>query len=380
MNILIAPNAFKNSLTADAAAEAIAAGFARSRLVCRCRCFPVGDGGDGTAALLVRHLGGRTLPVPVSDPLGRPIEAKLGLIEDGRTAVIELADASGLRLLGPVELKPLRATTYGTGELIRRALDLNVKRIVLGVGGSATVDGGCGILQALGVRFLDAQRQELTAAPRELAALDSMDLSGLDARLEECELVILCDVDNPLLGEQGAAAVFGPQKGAGDTEVGELDATLARWAAVVARQTGRDIARLPRGGAAGGVAAGLHGILSARLANGIEYFLDAAGFDAALEKASLVVTGEGSIDEQTLQGKAPYGVALRARARQVPVVAVAGRVPLNMSEALQESFDVLLAIGNGPEGLAEAMSHTAQNLERTARQLANLLAPTPARR
>jgi len=378
MQVLIAPNAFKGSLSAHEAARAIGEGLGRSRLSCHCELFPVGDGGDGTAELLVQRLGGRAIPVDVQDPLGRTISSSLGWIEERRCAVIELADASGLRLLRREELSPLHATTFGTGELIRKALDLNARQIVLGIGGSATVDGAAGILRALGVRFLDAAGKELSPAPQALADLETLDLTSLDSRLAGCELIVLCDVDNPLLGPQGAAAVFGPQKGATPQIVRTLETALTQLATVLHRQTGRDISRIPHGGASGGVAAGLQGFLQARLVNGIEYFLDATGFDLAVQKASLVITGEGSIDEQTLQGKAPHGVALRAKARNIPVVALAGRVPLEMQAPLQEYFQVLMAIGAGPEALDEAMRHTAQNLARIACELGNLLATRPS--
>jgi glycerate kinase len=374
MYILIAPNAFKNSLSASAVAQAIAAGFERSGLACTCECFPVGDGGDGTAQLLIQKRAGQKIPVEVHGPLGRKISASFGLIDEGRTAVIEMADASGLRLLRAEELNPLRATSFGTGELIQAALEQGVREIILGVGGSATVDGATGILQALGARFLDASGKDLSPLPQALTRLEALDLTGLDPRLVQCKLTVLCDVENPLLGEHGAAAVFGPQKGATPAAVQMLEGALGKLSAVLGRQTGRQIATIPRGGAAGGVAAALHGFLNAELAKGIDYFLDMTGFDIALGKADLVVTGEGSIDDQTLHGKAPHGVALRAKAKSIPVVAFAGQVPREIGAPLQESFDVLLPIGASPGGIQEAMKYTAQDLERTALQFGNALA------
>jgi glycerate kinase len=380
MRILIAPNAFKNSLGADAVARAVAAGLRRSRLDCQCELFPVGDGGDGTAALLTAHLRGSTRSARVHDPLGRQIAASLGLIEGGATAVIEMADASGLRLLRPEELDPLHASSAGTGELIACALDAGVRKIVLGVGGSATVDAGAGLLQALGVRFLDASGRGLDGMPETLVNLASIDVSGIDSRLAGCAITVMCDVDNPLLGSQGAASVFGPQKGASPAAVAALELALTRFCEVASAHTGRGIATLPRGGAAGGVAAGLAALLNAELVRGIDYFLDATGFDAALQSADLVITGEGCLDDQTLLGKAPHGVALRARVRNIPVVALAGQVPLVPGAALQAAFDVMLPIGSGTETIAEAMRHTAGNLERTALQLGNCLAINGMRR
>ncbi|MBE7169474.1 MAG: glycerate kinase [Williamsia sp.] len=373
MHILIAPNAFKHSLTAEAAAQAIEKGLQQSRLVCQTTCFPVGDGGDGTAALIINKLEGAWVPTPVHDALGREIQTHFGLIDRGQTAVIEMADASGLRLLKHDELNPLIATSYGTGEQIRIALDKGAGKIIVGMGGSATVDGGCGILQALGIRFLDAAGAELTGLPGSLTHLASLDLSGLDPRVLQAELIVLCDVDNFLLGPVGAAAMFGPQKGASPQAVQQLDAALARFAELALVQTGRDMASVKYGGTAGGASAGLYALLNAKLVNGIEHFLQLTHFDVALEKAGLVITGEGSIDEQTLQGKGPFGVASHAKQKGRGVIGLAGKVPLERSSALQTYFDVLLAIGHQPADLATALADTESNLIRTARELGNFL-------
>jgi len=382
MRILIAPNAFKNSLSAEEAALAIERGLKASAFAGTVGCFPIADGGDGTGELIVRHRRGSMITVPARDPLGRMGLAELGLIDGGAVeandggaiGVIEMANASGLRLLRKEELNPLRASSFGTGEMIRHALDRGVGTILLGVGGSATVDGGCGILEALGVRFLDRSGSVLDGLPDRLAELATVDLSGLDMRLSECAIVVLCDVNNTLLGPDGAAAVFGPQKGASAGEVLRLEAGLARLAEVALQQLGIDMAGVERGGAAGGTAAGLYAFLHARLVNGIDEFLSITDFDKALEGCDLLITGEGSIDEQTLNGKGPYGVAVRAKARGIPVIGLAGKVPAESNEALGHYFDVLLAIGNGPMSLEEAMRDTAVNLERTARAIGNLLA------
>lgn len=369
--ILIAPNAFKHSLPAMEAAQAIATGFQTSRLPCTCTCFPVGDGGDGTGALIVGHNKGEVVTAEVHDPISRPLQASFGLINEGTTAVIEMASASGLHRLQPQERDPLRATSFGTGELMRAALDRGIRHILLAIGGSATVDGGTGILRALGVRFLDAQDQPLDS-PESLLKLARIDRSGLDPRLAGCAITILCDVANPLVGAEGAAAVFGPQKGATPEAVAKLDTLLTRLADVAA--TGDSLTTLRHGGAAGGVGAGLHALLGAKLVNGIDYFLDVTRFDEALANADLVITGEGSIDEQTLQGKGPFGVAYRAKQKGLPVIGLAGNVPLNPSDTLTRYFDTLLAIGNGPADLPTALHYTRQNLVRTAAQLGNLLA------
>jgi glycerate kinase len=374
VHILIAPNAFKNSLDAVAAAEAIRNGLRQSKLKCTCECFPVGDGGDGTAILLIQKCGGTIIPAEVHDPLGRKIRAAFGLIDNGNTAVIEMADASGLRLLRHEEFDPLHATTFGTGELIRCALDRGVNKIIIGIGGSATVDGATGILQALGVRFLNAGGKILSNLPEDLADLESIDLSGLDQRISRCALTVLCDVENSLLGEEGAAKVFGPQKGATGPAIKKLEAALAKLRDVLFRQTGKDLAVIKHGGAAGGVAAGLQGFLNATLVKGIDYFLDITGFEDALQKTDLVITGEGSIDEQTLRGKGPFGVALRAREKNVPVIGLAGRVALEADAPLRQYFIQLLAIGHAPVEMDKAMQNTAEDLQRTAMELGNQLA------
>jgi glycerate kinase len=373
MHILICPNAFKNSLDAEAAAQAIEEGIQQSRLSCTTECFPIGDGGDGTGKLLTQLRKGTFINETVHDPLGKKITASFGLIDDGQTAVIEMASASGLRLLGPDELDPMHASSYGTGELIIKALNKGVTKILLCVGGSGTVDGGCGILRALGIRFLDGNKNELDHMPKNLVQLVSVDLSGLDKRIRHCECVILCDVINTLLGENGAARIFGPQKGASADDVLLLEASLAQFNNIVLQTTGITMADLLHGGAAGGVAAGLHALLGAKLVNGIDHFLDIIGFDSALQKTDLVITGEGSIDLQTLEGKGPYGVALRARQKSIPVIALAGKVPGQDYEELNVWFDVLLAIGNEPTAMETAILSTPGNLVRSARQIGKLL-------
>jgi glycerate kinase len=372
MHILIAPNAFKNSLTAGEAAAAIGRGLSRSRLAATSECFPVGDGGDGTGDLLIDRLHGQRIPAEARDPLGRAIAANFGLLPS-HTAVIEMATASGLGLLNPTELNPLHTSSAGTGDLIRAALDHNAKRIIIGMGGSATVDGGTGILRALGARFLNSHGQPLEDLPAQLLDLDSIDLSNLDFCLTTTELIVLCDVTNPLVGAKGAAAVFGPQKGASPAAVRQLEAGLVRLAQVITHQTGEDIAALPRTGTAGGAAAGLYGLLQATLVSGIDYFLEITAFDTALGRSTHVITGEGSIDEQTLQGKAPFGVATHAKTHGLPVIALTGRLPDNPT-VLRTWFDEMICINPPGQPSAEALANTAVNLERTAVQLGDWLA------
>ena len=374
MHILIAPNAFKHGLTATQAAHEIERGLRSSAFTGSCIQCPVGDGGDGTAELLLRHFHGETVAAAAKDPLGRDMVAHFGLIDAGRTAVLDLADTSGLRLLSDNELDPLRTTTFGTGLVIRQALDRGVQEIILGVGGSATVDGGVGLLTALGARFLNARGEALSALPQSLDQLAAIDLTAVDARLASRRLTILCDVTNPLLGPEGAASIYGPQKGAAPDAVRVLEAGLARLRAVTFQQTGLDIGAQARGGAAGGVAAGLWGLLGAHLVHGIDDFLRRVEFDRALQGVDVVITGEGRIDEQTAQGKGPWGVAQRARAHGAFVVGLAGEVPLVASPALRAGFDVLSAIGNRIMTASEAIACTADNLCRTACDIGNLLA------
>jgi glycerate kinase len=372
MQILISPNAFKNSLDADAVARAIEKGLQQSSLTCTTTCFPIGDGGDGTGRLLTQLCGGIFMKETVQGPLGNKVEAGFGLIDDGQTAVIEMADASGLRLLNDGERNPLQASSFGTGELLVKALDKNVKKIILCIGGSATVDGGCGILKALGIRFLDNKGQVLNNLPESLVHLAEIDLSGLDKRIKDREFSILCDVTNTLLGDKGAAKIFGPQKGASEKMVEQLEAALTQLNKIVLQQTGTDMSAIKHGGAAGGVAAGLNALLDAKPVNGIDEFLAITGFDKEVDKANLLITGEGSIDLQTLGGKAPYGVAVRAKEKNIPVIAMSGKT--EASHELNKWFDEILNINTGSTDLAAAIAATAENLTRTARQLGNRLA------
>jgi glycerate kinase len=373
MHILVAPNAFKNSLNATQAAKAIERGLKQSQLDCTTECFPIADGGDGTGRLIIERCKGVVLSQRVHDPLGRKIDSRFGLIDNGKTAVIEMADASGLRLLKKEELNPMQTSSYGTGELINAALDKGVTKIIIAMGGSATVDGGCGILKALGIDFLDKDGKRLKAIPDELSKMVEIDNSGLDRRIHDTEIVILCDVNNKLVGPEGAAAVFGPQKGASPSDVALLNNFLANFAAVSKAQLGTNMSPIKHGGAAGGATAGVHTWLNAKLVNGIEYFLSLTGFDQALKNADLVITGEGSIDAQTLQGKGPFGVAVEAKKRHIPIVGLAGSVPAKSDIALQTYFDVLLSINREFIDMPTAIADTEKNLIETAKGVGDLI-------
>jgi glycerate kinase len=374
VRILVAPNAFKNSLSAIEAAAAIKEGLEKSKVACAVDCFPIGDGGDGTAELLLQHFNGETIQAEVHDPLNRKVSSSFGLIDEGKTAVIEMANASGLRLLQLNELDPLHASSFGTGELILNALDRGVTKIIMCIGGSATVDGATGILKALGIRFLDENGNELINMPETLVRLKKIDLSKLDKRIKQCNIIVLCDVENVLLGNEGAAAVFGPQKGAKQEDVKKLEASLTKLNEVAFLETGINMTEIKSGGAAGGVAAGLFAFANAGLVNGIDYFLSFTKFDEALKHAEIVITGEGSIDKQTLQGKGPFGVAKKAKEKKIPVIGLAGKISTEHIGSLKKYFDVLLRISNEEIELSVALSQTKLNLKRTAKTIGDLLA------
>lgn len=374
MRIIIAPNAFKGSLSAEEAAEAIAGGLRASKWDGRLTLFPVADGGDDTASLLTKSKHGETLYISVHDPLGRMIHAPFGWMADKKEAVIGLSDASGLRLVKKEELDPLRADTLGTGELIKAALDKGVQKMIIGVGGSATVDGGTGMLKALGIRFLNKAGDEIHLLPAGLAGLETIDTSGLDKRIFRVEIMVLCDVQNKLLGDEGAAKIFGPQKGADKGTVVLLEKCMQRWNEMTKSKTGTDMSSLPYSGAAGGAAAGLTAYTHAKPVNGIDLFLNEMHFDEVLEKADLVITGEGSIDKQTLEGKGPLGVARRAKEKNVPVIGLAGKIPAKPSREMHHYFDELVCINPVGMALEEAIRTTGIHLTRTAFELGNQLA------
>jgi glycerate kinase len=373
MRILVAPNSFKNSLDAPDVARAISKGLQESLLSCTCIDFPIGDGGDGTGDLLIERLGAERISTRVSDPFGRSITCSFGFLREKRTAIIEMAKASGIQLLDTRDLNPLTASTFGTGQLIRRALDEDAKKIIVTLGGSATIDGGAGLLRALGVHFLDEAGTDICDAPKHLPEITRIDITEMDNRIHDCAFVVLCDVENTLLGTEGAAAVFGPQKGATATAITLLETGLSILNTVVRGETGVDMASLCFGGAAGGCAAAMAAFFGATLVDGIQEFLQLSRFDEALRDADLVITGEGSLDVQTLKGKGPFGVARRAKAHHLPVIGLAGAVPVEPLPHLDKYFDVLLSIGHAPTDLPTAIRYTAKDLTRTGLAVGNLL-------
>ncbi len=359
--VVVAPAPFKAALPAAAAARAIAAGVRLGAPGVETRRVPVADGGEGTLDALIAAAGGRRRAVAAVDPLERPIEAGLGELPGG-VAVVELAQAAGFELLEEAERDPETTTTTGVGILIRAALDLGAKRIIVGLGGSATTDGGLGLARELGVRALDADGRDVGARGRDLGRVAALDLSGRDPRLEEIALEVACDVDNPFHGPRGAARAFGPQKGASPAAVKRLDAGLANLAGCVAAATGSDLQRLPGAGAAGGAAGGLAALLGGRLVPGARLVLDAVDFGRHLDGAGLCVTGEGRMDETTAAGKAPAAVAAACAEAGVPCVALCGEVALGPHRIRELGLVAALPIGRRLRGLPAARAAAEEDL------------------
>jgi glycerate kinase len=374
MKIVIAPDSFKESLSALEVAEQIEAGFQAVFPDAHYVKLPVADGGEGTVDAMVAATGGRRVPVRVTGPLGRPVQACYGITGDGTTAVIEMAAASGLALVPPEARNPMKTTSFGTGELIRHALDDGLRRFIIGIGGSATNDGGVGMLQALGARFLEQdERQEIGYGGGALASLAKIATGGMDKRLRESQVTVACDVDNPLTGPRGASAIFGPQKGATPEMVASLDRNLKHFASLVKRDLQRDIDAVPGAGAAGGMGAALLAFLQAELRPGVEIVIEAIGLAEALEGADLVITGEGRIDGQTIYGKAPAGVARLAKRFGLPVIGFAGSLTRDAEIVHEHGLDAIFSVVNRPCSLDEAFLDAANNLRVTARNVAAII-------
>ncbi len=356
MKIVLAPNAFKGCLTASEAAVAMAEGAARVLPGAELVRVPVADGGDGLVDVAAEALGGKTHVVGVTGPLGERVDAAFCHVPEMCLAAVEMALASGLALLRPEQRDPLATTTLGTGELIAAALDLEVARLAVGIGGSATNDGGIGMAAALGARFLDGDGNAVEPVGRALGSIRRIDLSGLDPRVGDVEIEAVCDVDNPLCGPTGAAAVYGPQKGADPETIAILDAGLGNLADVIERDLGVDIRDLPGAGAAGGLGAGLKAFLGAELRRGVDVILDLVGLDAALAGADLAITGEGQIDFQSAFGKAPAGVGAAAKRRAIPCIALAGSVGAGLGELHEVGIDAVFPLANGPMTLEASMA------------------------
>lgn len=369
MKIILAPNAFKGSLTAAEAARAMAAGVRRVVPGADIVEMPVADGGDGLLEVAAGVVGGRRAKCLVSGPLGELVEAEFIFVAERALAVIEMAQAGGLVLLPPGKRNPLKASTFGLGELVLAALDLDVRKIIIGIGGSATNDGGAGMARALGARLLAADGHELAGCGADLAALEKIDLTAIDARLSGVEIIAACDVDNPLHGPHGAAYVYAPQKGASKEQIEILDQGLRNLARVIKRDLGLVVDEMPGAGAAGGLGAGIYAFLGGKLRRGSEVVLEMLDFAGQLRDADLVLTGEGRLDGQTVRGKAPAAVAAAARDAGVPCLALAGALEGEGEIFYEAGFTARFSLAPGPRREAEALPQTATDLIRTSEQL-----------
>lgn len=371
-HVVLAPDSFKEALEARRVAQAIAKGWRSVEPSARLHLCPMADGGEGTVDAVVAATGGEWVTAQVTGPRGEPVEARYGRFHGGESAVIEMAAASGLPLVPPGERDPRHTSTRGTGELVIHALARGARRILLGIGGSATNDGGAGFAQALGVRLLDDTGSELPPGGAALAALKTIDCAGLDPRLARCDLLVACDVRNPLTGVQGASNVFGPQKGATEEMVDTLDAALTHYARIIEQQLNRDVAQMPGSGAAGGLGAGLLAFTDATLKPGVELVAELTGLPALLADADLVITGEGRVDGQTAQGKVAAGVARFAAAAGVPVIMLCGTLGEGYEALYEEGICAMFSIAPGPLPLDLALAQTEAHLEATARNLARV--------
>lgn len=370
MHILIAADSFKDALDAPGVCHAIERGILAAMPNAHIRCFPLADGGEGTAQILIFHSGGQQVQCTVKDPLFRPVQAIYGLSGNGETAFIEMAQASGLQLLAPESRNPLYTTTFGTGELIADALQRGARNIVLGIGGSATNDGGMGMAAALGLRFLDADGLSLEPVGQNLGKVHRIaGRLNINTRVE-----VICDVDNPLFGPTGAAQVYAPQKGADEAAVAELDAGLAHFAGLLHEYSGKEIAHLPGAGAAGGLGAGAMAFLDAQMRRGIEAVMEYTGFETALAGIDLIVTGEGKIDRQTHHGKLIRGICAMAKVHGIPVIAFCGALDASASDIRELGLLAAFSISNKPQSLAEAIAQTEVGLEQAATQVFRVVA------
>ncbi|MGE6613462.1 glycerate kinase [Peribacillus sp. NPDC076916] len=367
--IVLAPDSFKESMTAKEACEAIERGIKKVNDKITCIHVPMADGGEGTMQSLVDATGGEFHPLNVIGPLGNEVEARYGILRDGVTGVIEMASASGIQLVPLEKRNPLITTTYGTGQLIKACLDHGVKKLLIGIGGSATNDGGAGVVQALGGKLLDKEGKELRFGGSELGKLARINLTELDPRLKHVVVEIACDVTNPLCGESGASRIFGPQKGANPEMVEILESNLRKYANVIKEQLNKEVLDIPGAGAAGGLGAGLIVFLNGVLKRGIDMVIEYTGLEEKIKVADMVWTGEGSIDFQTQYGKTPYGVATMAKKYNKRVIALAGRVSGDIDILYEKGIDSLFSIQQGASSLEEALANGKENLEKTAESI-----------
>lgn len=373
MRIVVAPDSFKGSVSAVSVANAMEQGILSVFPDAEVIKVPIADGGEGTIEALIVATGGQVIAQKVIGPLGEIVEACFGILGDGETAVIEMAAASGLPLVPQEKRDPRITTTYGTGQLIKAALDRGIRKLVIGIGGSATNDGGMGMARALGVNFLDGVGNSLPSGGAALEQLVKIDVSRLDSRLAEATIVVACDVDNPLCGPRGASAVYGPQKGATVEMVAELDAALAKYASIAKNATGKDVAECPGAGAAGGLGAGLLFFTNAKLLPGVDIILEAVHFSDIVKTADFVITGEGCTDFQTAYGKAPVGVARIAKEHNVPTLCLSGSLGNRHEEVLQCGISGLMSIIPRPMNLADCMTGAPELIEMATARLCQIV-------
>ena len=373
MRIVIAPDSYKGSLSAVRVARAIKRGVLQIFQDAEVFEAPIADGGEGTVEALVVATGGRIVRETVEGPLGESVESFWGVLGDGHTAVIEMAAASGLPLVPVAKRDPGITSSYGTGQLIKSALDSGFRRFIMGIGGSATNDGGAGMAKALGVKFLDSRREELPKGGGGLSSLAEIDLNLLDPRLKESEIIVACDVDNPLYGPRGASAVYGPQKGATPEMVRELDAALKNFSEIASEATGRYIADFPGAGAAGGMGAGLLFFTPAILRSGVEIVFEAVGLASLIQNADIVITGEGMTDYQTAFGKAPAGVGKIARQFNKVAICVSGGLGQGADDILELGINAVVSITPRPMTLEECMESAEVMVEQATTRVARLL-------
>ena len=373
LKIVIAPQSFKGNISALEAARAIERGVLTAEPDAQTVLAPVADGGDGTLDALVEGTGGQYIRSIVTGPLGQPVEAIWGVMGDGRTAVVEMAQASGLAMVPPRRRNPRVTTTRGTGEIIKEALDKGFDHIIVGLGGSATNDGGAAMASALGARFLDSKGRPLPDGGAALARLDCIDVSRLDPRLAETTFVAATDVTNPLCGPTGASAIYGPQKGASAEVVAELDAALLNFGNLILRDLAKDVSSQPGAGAAGGMGAGLMAFAGAQIQPGIDMVCDVLGFDSHLDGASLVITGEGGADRSTIFNKAPVGVARRALAKGVPTILLAGTLGQGHEELYDHGIAGIICIADRPMNFDQSLRRTGELLEAAAHRAMRLI-------
>ncbi|QPJ84931.1 glycerate kinase [Sarcina sp. JB2] len=371
--IVLAPDSFKESMTAKEVCVAMERGIKKVNSNIQCIHVPMADGGEGTMQSLVDATGGEVYSLEVVGPLGNKVKAEYGILGNGEIGVLEMASASGIHLVSLGERNPLITTTYGTGELIKACLDRGVKKLLIGIGGSATNDGGVGVIQALGGRLLDKEGNELGFGGGELEKLDRIDLTNFDRRLKDVVIEVACDVSNPLCGENGASYIFGPQKGASVEMIKILDNNLKHYAKVIKEQFGKDVLEIAGAGAAGGLGAGLMVFLNGNLKKGIEIVIEYSGLEKKVKNCDMVWTGEGSIDFQTQYGKTPLGVATVAKKYNKPVVALAGRVGDDIDILYEKGIDSIFGIMRGVTSIDEALKNGKENIERTSENIVRLM-------